>query len=40
MGKVNDNDNNIIYYIVGKNIKKYRELKGLKQVKLAEMCSI
>ena len=36
----NEDDNNIIYYIVGKNIKKYRELRGLTQVQLVEMCNL
>lgn len=40
MKTVNNNDNNIIYFIVGKNIKKYREAKGLTQVQLADMCSL
>ena len=30
------NDENYIYYLVSKNIKKQRQLKGLTQVQLAE----
>ncbi len=33
-------DNNIIYTIVGKNIRKYRKVKGLKQSQLAELCHL
>ena len=33
-------DYNVIYHIVGKNIKKYRMKKGLKQVELASLCSL
>jgi len=40
MKKMDTYDNNNIYYIVGKNIKKYRKLKGLKQAELAEMCNL
>ncbi len=40
MKKINNNDNNIIYYIVGKNIKKYRERKNLTQSQLADLCSL
>ena len=40
MKKTNTDDNNIIYYIVGKNIKKYREAKGLTQIQLADMCNL
>lgn len=31
MNDMHKKDNNIIYYIVGKNIKKYREIKGITQ---------
>ena len=34
------NDNNYVYYLVGKNIAKYRKLKGLKQTELAEKCNL
>lgn len=40
MSTINSKDNNYIYYIVGKNIKKYRKLKGLKQSELAEKCNL
>lgn len=30
------NDENYVYYYVGKNIKKYRKLKGLTQEQLAD----
>lgn len=33
-------DNNFVYIIVGKNIRKYRKLKGLKQTQLAELCHL
>lgn len=36
----NTKDNNIIYYIVDKNIKKYRTQKGLTQEQLADLCSL
>ena len=36
MKKADKQDNNIIYFIVGKNIKKYREIKGLTQEQLAD----
>lgn len=32
-------DNNYIYYWVGKNVRKYRKLKGWTQKELAEKCS-
>ena len=35
MPTINKNDDNYIYYWVGKNIKKYRKLKGWSQSKLA-----
>lgn len=40
MNDIYKKDNNIIYYIVGKNIKKYRERKGLTQDQLATLCSL
>lgn len=40
MNDIYKKDNNIIYYIVGKNIKKYRERKGLTQGQLATLCSL
>ncbi len=39
MPKIDKDDNNYIYYWVGKNIRKYRKLKGWTQAKLAEKCS-
>ena len=35
--KINKNDNKYIYVIVGKNIKRIREEKGLTQVQLADL---
>lgn len=40
MNDIYKKDNNIIYYIVGKNIKKYREIKGITQEQLATLCSL
>lgn len=40
MTTIDRNDNNYVYYLVGKNIRKYRKLKGLKQRELAEKCSL
>lgn len=37
--KYDKDDNNYIYYIVGKNIRKQRKLKGWTQRKLAEKCN-
>lgn len=37
--KFNKNDNNFIYYIVGKNLKKQRKLKGWTQRQLADKCN-
>lgn len=34
--KVNEKDENYIYYIIGKNLKKLRKQKGFTQEKLAE----
>ena len=39
MPKIDKDDNNYIYYWVGKNIRKYRKLKGWTQAKLAKKCS-
>ena len=36
---INKNDENYIYYLVAKNLKKQRKLKGLTQSKLAELCN-
>ena len=36
--KVSKEDNNYIYYWVGKNIKKQRKIKGWTQKQLAEKC--
>ncbi|MCI8851694.1 MAG: helix-turn-helix transcriptional regulator [Erysipelotrichaceae bacterium] len=33
-------DNNVVYIIVGKNIRKYRKQQGLKQAELAELCHL
>ena len=40
MTTIDRSDNNYVYYLVGKNIRKYRKLKGLKQRELAEKCSL
>ena len=40
MTKLDKDDNNYVYYLVGKNIKKYRKLKGLRQRDLAELCNL
>lgn len=40
MNEIYKKDNNIVYYIVGKNIKKYRELKGITQEQLASLCNL
>jgi len=39
MKKFNKDDENYVYYYVGKNIRKYRKEKGLTQEKLAELCN-
>ena len=39
MPTIDKNDNNYIYYWVGKQIKKYRKLKGQSQSKLATECN-
>lgn len=36
---INKNDENYIYYLVAKNLKKQRKLKGLTQAKFAELCN-
>jgi len=36
---INNNDENYIYYLVAKNLKKQRKLKGLTQSKFAELCN-
>ena len=36
---INKKDENYIYYLVAKNLKKQRKLKGLTQSKLAELCN-
>jgi transcriptional regulator with XRE-family HTH domain len=36
MQMANSNDENIIFYIIGKNIKEQRKLKGLTQEQLAD----
>ena len=36
---MNKNDENYIYYLVAKNLKKQRKLKGLTQSKFAELCN-
>lgn len=40
MTTIDKSDNNYVYYLVGKNIRKYRKLRGLKQRELAEKCSL
>ena len=39
MASISKEDNNYVYYWVGKNIKKYRKQKGISQKELAEQCS-
>ena len=36
---VNKKDENYIYYLVAKNLKKQRKIKGLTQAKFAELCN-
>ena len=36
----NVSDNNYIYFWVGKNIRKYRKLKGWTQKELAQRCNL
>lgn len=40
MTTIDKSDNNYVYYLVGKNIRKYRKIKGLKQRELADKCSL
>ena len=40
MTSINKSDNNYVYYLLGKNVRKYRKLKGLKQRELADKCSL
>lgn len=40
MTTIDKSDNNYVYYLVGKNIRKYRKLKGLKHRELADKCSL
>ena len=40
MTTIDKSDNNYLYYLVGKNIRKYRKLKGLKQRELGDKCSL
>ena len=35
----NKNDENYIYYLVAKNLKKQRKIKGLTQSQFAELCN-
>ena len=39
MAKISKDDNNYIYYWVGKNIRKYRKLRGWTQRELARRCN-
>ena len=39
MANINKDDDNYIYFWVGKNIKKHRKLKGWSQSKLANECN-
>lgn len=36
---INKNDENYVYYLVAKNLKKQRKTKGLTQHKFAELCN-
>ena len=36
---INKNDENYIYYLVVKNLKKQRKIKGLTQSQFAELCN-
>ncbi len=36
---INRKDENYVYYLVAKNLKKQRKLKGLTQKKFAELCN-
>lgn len=37
---IDKNDNNYIYYLVGKNIRKYRKIKHWTQKELANRCNL
>ena len=37
--KIDRNDENYVYYLVAKNLKIQRKLKGLTQSKFAELCN-
>lgn len=39
MKNISKEDNNYIYFMVGKNVKKYRKLKGITQKELANRCN-
>ena len=39
MNTIDKNDDNYVYYWVGKNIRKYRKLKGWSQNRLANECN-
>ena len=36
---INKNDENYVYYLVAKNLKKQRKVKGVTQHKFAELCN-
>ena len=36
---INKKDENYVYYLVAKNLKKYRKFKGLTQKQFAELCN-
>ena len=36
---INKKDENYVYYLVAKNLKKFRKLKGLTQKQFAELCN-
>ncbi len=40
MMKVGRDDNNFVYYLAGKNIRKYRKMRSLKQRELAQKCNL
>lgn len=40
MSKIEVDDNNYVYYLVGKSIKKQRTIKNLTQKELAEKCNL
>ena len=39
MKNISKEDNNYIYFMVGKNVKKYRKLRGITQKELANRCN-